>query len=113
MSPGQIRKLAREIGMNDADIANEPIIKIKETKTETAAVRETTKENEPKIELASMVEKTNVKAEKPKVVKTVEAKASNRKETVKPVEKRSNPEAVKVVKDGGSRPRVITVAKLR
>jgi hypothetical protein len=110
MSPGQIRKLAHEIGMNDVDIANEPIIKIKETKTETAAVRENTKETEPKIELASMVEKTNVKAEKPKVVKTVEAKASNRKETVKPVEK--NSESAKV-KDGGSRPRVITVAKLR
>ncbi len=111
MSPGQIRKLAREIGMNDVDVLNEPIIKIKETKPNTSEIAENTKTKEPKIELASAKEDRDG-SDEPKVVKTVEAKAANRKEPVKPVEKRTNPEATKV-KDGGSRPRVITVAKLR
>lgn len=112
MSPAQVRKLAREIGMNDVDIANEPIIKIAQTKTEIQKADENTKTNVPKIELAAVVEKAGTKDEKSKVVKTVETKASNVKQAVKPVEKKVNPEAAKV-KDGESRPRIITVAKLR
>lgn len=109
MSPGQVRKLAREIGMNDSDIADQPVIKLKEAADLKEAVK---KDDEPKIELTSTKE-TPTKAEAPKVVKTVEAKPTSAKLVQKPVEKKVNPEATKV-KDGGSRPRVITtVAKLR
>ncbi len=74
MSPGQVRKLAQEIGMNDPDIADQPIIKVKDPKVETGELQETEKkDDEPKIEIASTKE-SKTKAETPKVVKTVETK---------------------------------------
>ncbi len=119
MSPGQVKKLAQEIGMRDSDISGEPIIKLKETKVETAELKENAaKDDEPKIELAS-VKDSKEKADAPKVLKTVETKSTKSK-SHEPAEKKVNLEATKVksetqkTKDGGSRPRVIsTVAKLR
>jgi hypothetical protein len=127
MSPAQITKLAREIGFDTPQptevAAVKSVEKAAEQPTEEQATVELASVKESPIEKRDRIIKTetasltkNVSTEKQpevKIIKTVETRSAATK--AKPAPKKTNPEAEKVVvvKDGSSRPRVITVAKLR
>jgi hypothetical protein len=125
MSPAQITKLAREIGFDTPQpteiAAVKPAEKAAEQPTEEqatvelASVKESPIEKRDRIakpETASLKKNANTeKQPEAKIIKTVETRSAATK--TRPAPKKTNPEAEKVVKDGSSRPRVITVAKLR
>lgn len=127
MSPAQITKLAREIGLDTPQPTETAAVKRIEETVETAKDEQATaelasvKENSidkrdrvAKTETASIKESAKQDREREvKVIRTVEARSTTAKE--KTAKKKTNPESEKVekAKDGTSRPRIITVAKLR
>lgn len=126
MSPAQITKLAREIGFDTpqpTDLAAVKHEKAAEQRkderpaVELASVKENAIDERDRIAKAEMVSlKKDAKADtqpEAKIVRTVETRSTTAK--AKPAKKKTNPESEKVekAKDGTSRPRIITVAKLR
>lgn len=128
MSPAQITKLAREIGFDTPQptdaAAAKPVEKAVEqpkderATVELASVKENSIDKRERIAKPETVSiKESTKTEKPrevKIVRTVETHSTTAAKE-KPAKKKTNPESEKVekAKDGTSRPRIITVAKLR
>jgi len=128
MSPAEITRLASEIGLGtprpievaaskQAETVSEKALEetaAKPAAVELASVKENSDEKRARIakpETASL--KKNAKSDEHRdvvVIKTVETRPTTAK--TKPAKKKTNAEAEKV-KDGTSRPRIITVAKLR